>query len=78
MRLDNRITALEKHLSPTRQHVLEYTVDRGADKEQAKQEAIQAYCEKHKLDPEKLENEDHGEVLYLAHIIVAPGDVIDD
>ena len=78
MRLDNRITTLEKRLSPKQQHVLQYTVDRSTDEEQVKQVAIQAYCEKHGLDHEKLENEDYGGVLYLARIIVAPGDVHGD
>jgi hypothetical protein len=53
--------------------VLEYIVDKDTDEEQVKKEAIEAYCEKHRLDPEKLENENYGEVLYIVNTIVYPG-----
>jgi hypothetical protein len=75
MRLDNRISALEERTSFTRRHVLKYIVHKGTDKEKVKQEAIQAYCERHNLDPIKLEKEEYGEVLYLVNTIVSPGDI---
>ena len=75
MRLDSRISALEERMSPTQRHVLQYIVDKDTDKEQVKQEAIQAYCERHNLDPIKLEKEEYGEVLYLVNTIVSPGDI---
>jgi hypothetical protein len=43
-----------------------------------KREAIQTYCEKHGLDPEKLESEEYGEVLYIVHTIVYPGETNGD
>jgi hypothetical protein len=54
--------------------VLNYIVDKNTDEEQVKKETIEAYCEKHRLDSEKLENEDYGEVLYIVNTIIYPGD----
>ena len=62
MRLEGRITTLENRAVSKRRHVLKYLVDKTADEEQVKKEAIEAYCEKHRLDPEKLEK--LHEVLY--------------
>jgi hypothetical protein len=75
MRLDSRISKLENEAAPNRRHVLGYKVDRDTNEEQVKKEAIEAYCEKHRLDPEKLENEVYGEVLYIVHTIVCPEDI---
>ena len=74
MRLDSRISTLENRAVSKRRHALKYIVDKDTDEEQVKKEATEAYCEKHDLDPEKLENEDYGEVLYIVHTIVDPGD----
>ena len=74
MRLDSRITTLENRAVSKRRHVLKYLVDKDTDEEQVKNEAIEAYCEKHRLDPHKLENEDYGKVLYIVNTIVYPGD----
>ena len=74
MRLEGRITTLENRAVSKRRHVLKYLVDKNTDEEQVKKETIEAYCEKHRLDPEKLENEDYGEVLYIVNTIIYPGD----
>jgi hypothetical protein len=74
MRLDSRITTLENRAVSKRRHVLNYIVNKDTDEEQVKKEAIEAYCEKHRLDPDKLENEDCGKVLYIVHTIIDPGD----
>ena len=55
MRLEGRVTILENRAVSKRRHLLKYLVDKDTDEEQVKKEAIEAYCEKHRLDPEKLE-----------------------
>jgi hypothetical protein len=77
MRLDSRITTLENRAVSKRRRVLKFLVAKDTDEEQVKKEAIEAYCEKHRLDPEKLENEDYGKVLYIVHTIIYPGDFED-
>ena len=77
MRLEGRITTLENRAVSKRRHVLKYLVDKNTDEEQVKKETIEAYCEKHRLDPEKLENEDYGEVLYIVNTIIYPRDFED-
>ena len=52
MRLDSRISILENRAVSKRRHVLKYLVDKTTDEEQVKKETIEAYCEKHRLDPE--------------------------
>jgi hypothetical protein len=74
MRLDSRITTLENRAVSKRRRVLKFLVAKDTDEEQVKKEAIEAYCEKHRLDPEKLENEDYGEVLYIVNTVIYPGD----
>jgi hypothetical protein len=74
MRLEGRITTLENRAVSKRRHVLKYLVDKNTDEEQIKKETIEAYCEKHRLDPEKLETEDYGEVLYIVNTIIYPRD----
>ena len=77
-KLDSRISTFENRTVSKRRHVLKYLVDKDTDEEQVKKEAIEAYCEKHRLDPEKLENEDYGEVLFIVNTIIYPGDRYDD
>ena len=57
--------------------MLKYLVNKNTDEEQGKKETIEAYCEKHRLDPKKFENEDYGEVLYIVNAIIYSGDFED-
>jgi hypothetical protein len=77
MRLEGRVTILENRAVSKRRHLLKYLVDKNTNEEQVKKEAIEAYCEKHRLDPEKLDNEDYGKVLYIANTIIYAGDFQD-
>ena len=67
MRLDNRITKLENATAPKQRHVFQCITE-----DQTEQEALEQYCAKKELDPERFRNEGYGPYLVIKRTIVSP------
>jgi hypothetical protein len=70
MRLNNRVTKLENQMAPKKLHAFGYIVGK-----QTEQEAVEAYCNKNRFDPERFMNEEYGKVIIIERKLVSPGEI---